>query len=324
MLTGDRQGYKRWDKAVVTGYESVRRLLHEHLLPSLERFAVLVSRLRGLSKFHVTNTTLGLSTQDLNRVLDTVSSLQLVAHHALITANSELHQFFAFSHWLHQEIDTQSSDGNASDNPEKDLNIDHLRTLEYIQGPMMQSQLSAFLSLDYEASVGTQRDLKAEGPSLFDLYTRQVTSKGSKYPLKYLPGFGALLDHLDGLCSVVFSQIGESQRRNVRIATPISLDKGVPSRTDLRMISEDKEASNKASVYVAVGPRLEQAVVHIYRVGLRIENGISTSEGIGCASIRLGSWHLKDIKFVDDTDVLLAMSNNSEFLVCGHQNATDS
>lgn len=318
-LRGEKQGYKRWDKAVVTGYESVRRLLHENLLPALERFSVLVSRLSGLSKFQVTNTTLGLSTQDLNHVLDTVSCLQLVAHHVLITTNVELHQFHAFSNWLHQEIDTQSGDAGPSGGAEMDLNIDHLRTLEYIQGAMMHSQLSVYLSIEVRAGGGAQRDLKAEGPSLFDLYKRQMNQEEMKDPSKQLPSFGALLDHLDDLCSIVFGQIGETQRRNVRIAVPISLGSGMPNRTDLRMVLEEPEKSSKASLYVAVGPRLQQAIVQVYLISFRIDNGMSTIEDTKCASLQLGGWHLKDIKFVDDKDMILAMSNDSKFQDARHK-----
>lgn len=258
----------------------------------------------------MTNTTLGLSTQELNNVLDTISCLQLVAHQVLLTTNVELHQFHAFSGWLHQEIDIQSSDATSSDSAEKDLNIDHVRTLEYIQGAMMQSQLSAFLDIEAGAQVDTKRDLKAEGPSLFDLYKRQTNKKDIKDPSKQLPGFDALLSHLDDLCSIVFGHIGETQRRNVRIASPISLGEGLPDRTDLKMIIEEPETLSKASLYVAVGPRLKRALVQIYRIVFRIDNGMSTIENTECASLRLGGWDLMDIKFVDDKDMILAMSSN--------------
>ena len=298
---------------MVTGYESVRRLIHEHLLPALERFTVLVSRLRGLSKFQVTNAMLGLSTQDLNNVLDTVSCLQLVAHHLLITTNAELQQFHAFSGWLHQEIDTQSGDASTSDGPEKDFNIDHLRVLEYIQGAMTQSRLIDFLTPIAEAELSTQWDLKAEGRSLFDLYKREMNQKDKRDPSKRLPGLEALLGHLDDLCSIVFTKIGETQKRNVRIASPISLGSGVPFRVDLRMVIEDHEKMDNVCLYVAVGPRLGQEVVQVYRIVFRIQSGMSMTEDIECASLRSSGWNIKDVKFVDDKDVMLAMSNNCKF-----------
>ena len=312
---------------MTAGYESVQRLIHEHLLPALERFTVLVSRLRGVSRFQVSNATLGLSTQDLNNVLDTVGCLQLLAHHLLITTNAELHQFHAFSSWLHYEIDAQSSDTNISDGPEKDPNIDHMRTLEYIQGAMTHSRLKSFLRPKAEDNLSTQWDLNAEGRSLFDLYKREINQKSRKDPSKQLPGLDALLGHLDSLCSIVFNQIGETQRRNVRFAPPISLGSGVTNRRDLRMIIEEPEKIEEVCLYVAIGSRLGEQVVQIYRIAFRNEHGMSTTKGIKCASIRTDGWIVNDIKFIDDEDIILAMSNNCKHPIIelreSYETATD-
>lgn len=297
----------------MSGYESVRRLIHEHLIPALERFTVLVSRLRGLSRFQVSNATLDLSTKDLNKILDTVSCLQLVGHHLLITTNAELQQFHAFSHWLHHEIDTQSSETSTADSPDKDPNIDHIRTLEYIQGAMVQSQLSDFLLNEWAAEESNWWDVNAEGRSIFDLYKREITQSKQKDSTQRLPGLESLLGHLDKLCSVVFTKIGETQKRNVRFASPTSLGSGVPEEMDLRMVIEEPERVDKVSLYIAVGPRLQQAMVRIYKISFQIEKGMSAVKGLEYASLRTNGWDVKDIKFVDDENVMLALSNRSEF-----------
>jgi anaphase-promoting complex subunit 4 len=74
------QGHKRWDKAVAGGYENIRRLTHENLLPALERSQVLISRLVGLSKFHKLSDVLGLDTPKLKGIVETLDCLQLLAH----------------------------------------------------------------------------------------------------------------------------------------------------------------------------------------------------------------------------------------------------
>ena len=298
---------------MTAGYESVQRLIHEHLLPALERFTVLVSRLRGLSRFQVSNTTLGLATQDLNNVLDTVGCLQLVAHHLLITTNTESHQFHAFSSWLHHEIDVQSSDTNTSEGPEKDPNIDHVRTLEYIQGAMMHSRLKNFLQPKADEDLGAQWDLNAEGRSLFDLYKREINQKDSKDSSKQLPGLDTLLGHLDSLCSIVFNKIGETQRRNVRFAPPIFLGSGISDRIDLRMIIEEPDEIEEVCLYVAIGPRLGKSLVQLYRIIFRSEHGMSTTKSIEGATVQTDGWTVNDIKFIDDEDVFMAMSNDCKY-----------
>lgn len=233
------QGHKRWEKATTTGYESVRRLAHENLLPALERFTVLVSRLRGLSRFQLSNTNLGLSTEEFDNVLDTVNCLQLMAHQILITSGSELRQFLAFSVWLRQEIDIQASDANVAESPEKDVNVDHASTLEYIQGAMKQSQLSGFFGLEARAKEKPLWDLAAEGRSLFELYKRGLQNPSREdFSASRLPTLDALMKHLDTQCNAIFNRIAETQRRSVRFGAPIYLQKSVPSCLDMRMLHE--------------------------------------------------------------------------------------
>jgi len=52
-LTPGRQGQKRWEKSSMNGYETLRRLVHENLLPTCERLIVLFCRLRGLARWCV-------------------------------------------------------------------------------------------------------------------------------------------------------------------------------------------------------------------------------------------------------------------------------
>ena len=220
----------------------MRRLTHENLLPALERFTVLVSRLRGLSKFQDSNAGFGLSTQALDSVLDTSSCLQLLAHHVLNTAAFELRQFSAFSAWLHHEIEIQSADGDpgaAHDASERDNNIDHRSTLEYIQGAMNRSRLFDLFNIGEPVEPKSQWDLAAEGRSLYELYKRELGSLNkASVPEKELPGLDALIVHLDQQCNAVFTGIAETQKRNVRFGPRISLGVGNPRYTDMKMVHE--------------------------------------------------------------------------------------
>ena len=211
-------------------------------MPALERFTVVVSRLRGLSKFQDSKGGFGLSTQELDDILDTSSCLQLVAHHILQTAASELRQFWAFSTWLHHEIEVQSADMDsttAQDTSERDGNIDHRNTLEYICGAMDQSRLFSLFDAAELAGQKPQWDLASEGRSLYDLYRRELDSLSNTNRMeKQLPGLDALITYLSGQCNAVFAGIAETQKRNVRFGPPVSLGIFVPHNTDMRMLLE--------------------------------------------------------------------------------------
>lgn len=183
--------------------------------------------------------TLGLSTQDLDQVIDTVNCLQLLAHHILIASGAELRQFLAFSAWLRREIDTQATDSSSQDSSDRDTDIDYTSTLDYIQGAMMQSRLYDFFDLQEAAEHVPQWDLDANGRSLFDLYRQELKSKSMETPTdKRLPCLDVLVKHLDNQCNSIFSRVAETQRRNVNFGSPIFLGSGIPKCMDARMLIE--------------------------------------------------------------------------------------
>ncbi|KAL9132465.1 MAG: hypothetical protein Q9175_006363 [Cornicularia normoerica] len=308
---GER-GHKRWEKATTTGYESVQRLAHENLLPALERFTVLVSRLRGLSRFQLSNANLGLSTQEFDNVLDTINCLQLMTHQILITSGSELRRFLAFSAWLRQEIDIQASDASVAEFAEKDINVDHASTLEYIQGAMMQSQLTSFFNLEVRGEEKPPWDLAAEGRSLFELYKRRFQNASREdSSASQLPTLDALMKYLDTQCNAIFNGIAETQRRSVRFGAPVYLQKGAPSCMDMRMLREHVEEKEEFVLYVVLGPVVHQREVRIYRIVLEIKNGMSSTKIMQGAVIKTAGWEVKDVKFVDDDELVLAVSAKS-------------
>lgn len=220
-------------------------MAHENLLPALERFGVLLSRLRGLSKFQDSNATLGLSTQELNNVLDTVNCVQLLAHSILLTAGTELRQFLAFSTWLRCEIETQSFDptsASAEEAAEKENHIDHAKVLDYIEGAMTESRLLRFFDVRTPNDIRSSWDLAADGTSLYDMYKREHQRSQQGYPPRSkLPGLQELSTHLRAQCELVFKRIAETQRRNVMFGTPVLLEEygsNAPRGKDVRMVVE--------------------------------------------------------------------------------------
>ena len=217
----------------------MRRLAHENLLPALEKLNVLVSRLRGLSRFQLSNANLGLSTVEFDNVLDTVNCLQLMAHQILITSGSELRQFLAFSAWLRDAIDIQASDASVAESAEKDIDVDYANTLDYIQGAMTQSQLFSFFNLESRAEEKNPWDLAAEGRSLFELYKQGLQNANTRdSSTRKLPTLNSLMKHLDTQCNAIFIRIAEMQRRSVRFGAPVYLQQGVPSCVDMTMFPE--------------------------------------------------------------------------------------
>ncbi|KAH0551523.1 hypothetical protein GP486_007262 [Trichoglossum hirsutum] len=234
------RGHKRWDKAVTTGYENIRRLTHQHLLPALERCDILVCRLQGLSKYQDSNTALGLSTQDLNYVRDVIRCLKVLAQIILNHAGVELAQFTAFSTWLRHEIDTHAADNGDSspdDSSDRDILIEHAKVIDYIRGAMTKSKLAEFFSPPSTDDMRDQWELRDEGPSLFDNLKKELDKRSVSASVdKRLPGIGSFCEYLARRCDIVFNQIAEAGRRNVLFGGPVRLMKGNESSiADMRV-----------------------------------------------------------------------------------------
>ncbi len=96
----------------------------------------------GVSVFNV-------SPEDLTRMLETLSSLRLLAHNVLLYAGEERRQFAAFSRWLRHEIDVHAMDptsASAEEIAERDAGVDYSLLLAYVRGALTQSSLEWFLN----------------------------------------------------------------------------------------------------------------------------------------------------------------------------------
>jgi anaphase-promoting complex subunit 4 len=233
------QGHRRWEKAVTAGYEALRRLTHECLLPALERCGVLLSRLLGLSKFQKLNHVLGLETRDLNECLDTVDCLNLLSHNVLIYSGRELREFAAFSKWLRHEIDLQSADSLSAtldELIEKSDALEYGQILAYIQGAMTRSSLQDFIQPPAEPE--PERWAPAgQDSSFYETYKRllQQQAQQSSKDRKGLPVLSNLTARLGSQCDKVFRRIAETQRRGILHRSPLVLasdcDSGVIDMT---------------------------------------------------------------------------------------------
>lgn len=256
-IVGER-GHKRWDKAVSSGYENVRRLTHECLLPALDRCEVVLSRLIGLSKFQKLSDVLGLETSDLNGIMETLDCLHLLAHHIIINTNEELGQFVSFSKWLRHEIDLQSAEPMSQtleDLLEKTDLMEYPQTLKYIQGALANSALRKFIQqlpmmgVPRPSAPPASTDADKWAPtghahdrSFYEMFKKllqqqqqsqehgQGSGSGSDGVVE-LPKLNDLTKRLGLQFEKVFGQIALTQRRGILHRSPLVLhedcDRGV-------------------------------------------------------------------------------------------------
>ncbi|KAJ5091262.1 Anaphase-promoting complex subunit 4 [Penicillium alfredii] len=328
-IVGER-GYKRWDKAVAGGYESIRRLTHECLLPALERSQVLLSRLVGLSKFHKLSGVLGLDTPKLNAIVETLDCLQLLSHRILSHANQELEQFCAFSRWLYHEIHVLNSEPlsqSLEELLEKRNLFDIPPTVKYITGALTKSALRSsirqlpMIGVAPPPPSATDKWLPdGHDQSFYDTFKsllqqqRQAQIEGGDGTSVDAPKLHDLTKRLGVQFDKVFGEIALTQRRGILHRSPLTLHSDCdPSLVDLMVCYEDAEEGQPCSLYVVTRSTTDKYLVYIYRVTLESINGVSSTHSTSLAVLSLQQGEVRQVQFVDDNTLVILWTNKAGF-----------
>lgn len=246
---GDLQGLKRWDKAVTSGLDNLRDLVHENMLPALERCMLILSRLNGLAKFHdlpdaQSANIIGFTSTHITKLTDIISCLSMVCNKVLLQATDEVEAFASFSAWLHFEIDELSSSDAADKDEltESEAMLDPGKVLVYVNQYLERSPLAVFFDeIAKEDRTKAWRHLE-KGPLILDILDNQFKKiEGEKPYLKAIPNVDFWFQYLMNQANMLFEGIAQSAKRGVNFAKPTKLDIGEGiSKYDMRMCAVRK------------------------------------------------------------------------------------
>jgi anaphase-promoting complex subunit 4 len=236
-------GHKRWDTTVTTSLATVIQLLHENLLPALDRCAVVISRLRGLAKYHEAGWIFNTPVTEFTALLEHLEKLRLLGHTALLYANDEKRSFQFFSKWLRYEIDFEATEPGGQSRAEmeaKDPGVDIGIVLDYIRYGLTKSDLESFLQPEDQLS-DAQRE--AEASSYQDTVKAiDLAKDGAAYKPEAIC-FDHVLRHFRAGCSKLFQQISQWQANN------ITMDCGIVLEGDLANEGESLDVFDMRMVY---------------------------------------------------------------------------
>ncbi|CAG7922612.1 unnamed protein product [Penicillium olsonii] len=326
-IVGER-GHKRWEKAVAGGYENIRRLTHECLLPALERGQVLLGRLVGLSKFHKLSDILGLDKTKLNAIVETLDCLHVLAHRILNHANEELDQFNAFARWLRHEIHILNSEPLSQTLEElqekRDL-FDVPPTVKYITGALTKSALRSFIRqlpmigvVPPPAPPAGQWLPDGHDRSFYDtfkslLQQQQVArEKGGDGTSIQSPKLNDLTKRMEMQFEKVFEEIALTQRRGILHHSPLTLHSDCDQQVfDLTVCYEDLEEGQPCTIYIATRSATSKHQVYFYRVVVDSVGGVSSTRSTSLATLDLGNGEIRQLQFVNDDTIMILWRNSN-------------
>ncbi|OBT60964.1 hypothetical protein VE03_09769 [Pseudogymnoascus sp. 23342-1-I1] len=311
------RGHKRWDKTLTTSLTTLVKLTHSHLLPALERAALLLSRLHGLASYHAPSTPLGFSATQIKALLDTLASLNLAATRILSTTVAEIEGWTAFGAWVRGEIDRLAAGESAAEGEEKEApGTPTRRILEYIQGSLTGSPLERFFTPLEGGRVEEHAEALGSATPLFEAMAKALNDPDASNPFHTaLPNIAALTAHLTTQAQAVSSGIADAEKRNVRFgeAVEIGVSKdvlGEEGRVDMKMCSTTTgssagEGEGEGVVYIATSA-LNSPSVSIQRVSLPKTEGKSGSAGV---KVDVGGL-VRDVAFLDEEILLLLIDGS--------------
>ncbi|KXH30890.1 anaphase-promoting complex component Cut20/Apc4 [Colletotrichum simmondsii] len=305
------RGHKRWDKAVTAGLENLRGLIHENLLPSLERCAIILSRLRGLAQFYDSRDDIGFSVAQVTRAMDIVSCLTMVGHKILLNVMDELDLFHAFSTWMRFQIDRFAAPNSASEElTEKEATMENSKVLVYVQRYLVESPMAIFLDEVATDDYSADWERAESGTSMLEELDTQLKrqEEGQAY-LKAFPNVGFLIDYLTARVNGVFKDIAEAQKRSVRFGQPTKIGLGQKiAKIDSTMCSERRDDEVDGLTFTALTEEGRDQEFFIFRTSIRIINGISSSVATTVAALSVDNGKIAEVKFMDRTTLVLLVN----------------
>lgn len=236
------QGHKRWDTTVTSSLTTLQALVHENLIPALDRMTTVFSRLRGVAMYHDTDWIFSNPATEFASLLETLKNMRLLAHTVLLYVADEKRQFAAFSRWLRFIIDFEATEPDSESRAEmekRDSGVDISLVLEYVRHGLQQSSLQPYLM---PAAMLEAEDTEKEMASYED--TKKaigVFEEGQKWRPEALC-LEHVLGHLSKGTTGLLRQVSKWQEKGIQMDSGIVLETSPDGKessiVDMRMLYE--------------------------------------------------------------------------------------
>ncbi|KAK7736209.1 hypothetical protein SLS53_007044 [Cytospora paraplurivora] len=313
------RGHKRWEKAVIPGLENLRNLIHQNMLPAIERCTLILSRLSGIARFHEEEDHIGFTNAEITRLVDILSAFNLVCHKVLLIVMEELELFRVFSSWLRITIDRVSSSSVSEEVMEKEALLDPSKVLRYIEKYLINSPMATYLAkVPQEVWDGDWERVQQSSSVLNDLDEQLRLEQTGKPYMQALPQMAFLVDFLTKKAGDVFNNIAEAEKRSVRFGQAVKLELVAPGRSapetftlvDMKMCSAPKFNGVDGITYTAIVSAENPLDIGIFETRIEIINGISSAPStafyVSASLDPHADGRVVDVKFMNE-EVVLAL-----------------
>ncbi|KAF2423806.1 hypothetical protein EJ08DRAFT_700920 [Tothia fuscella] len=314
------RGRQRWDERLTEAYSKIIAIAFQSLLPALDRCSIILSNLQGLAQYHEHSPVFNVPVESFTQILQIIRCMRLLTHQLLIHANREFRQFGIFMKWLKHEIDVQATDPNsasAEETAEKDPGVDYAQLLAYVQGPLEESKVDAFLKWGYDvATVGMDGEVAVYDDVKKAVDRFSMGESGSKVELLDLQG------HFEGWLNsnkVLVERITSHQRGSSFMNCGIVVEEGEVVARDVRMVFEglggkDGVRAKDMTTYCAFVKKGIDNEVHLHRIiHSDVFDSYQAIRSMEAAVLHFdNNISILDTKFIDDSHIMLLAKSSTD------------
>lgn len=210
---------------MIPGLENLRNLIHENMLPAIERCTLILSRLSGIARFHEEEDHVGFTNTEITRLVDILSALNLICHRVLLVTMEELELFRTFSSWVRVTIDRVSSTTVPDDLMEKEALLDPAKILRYIERYLVSSPMAIHFAKVSKDKWDEDWQYIQDSSGVLDELDQQLKLQNDGKPyMKGLAQMAFVVDLLTVKAEGVFKNIAEAEKRSVRFGQAVKLE----------------------------------------------------------------------------------------------------
>lgn len=309
---GER-GLKRWEKSVLGGLETMRRIVHECLLPAVERCQAVLSRLEGLSRFQKAAVVLGLDTNALKMPRDTLDCLNLLGHDLLKVVGKEVREFSAFLKWLRLETEVQGLEvgsERAEELREGSDAVEYRVVLDYVSGALRQSGILNYVRqtlTEKEPGISGSQSQTTDDSGFYEAYKKARNNLEVGCTMAKLDD---LVIRLKSQCAVAFERIAETLRKSILHSRLCGLSKECdPDVMDMRIVPSENDPDGLDVHVIAkrLGPK--PTIIHTRLQGNRLGSSIANIRQPETRLLSLpDAEEVRDVRFIDDVEFMVLVS----------------
>ncbi|KAK7203805.1 anaphase-promoting complex, cyclosome, subunit 4-domain-containing protein [Myxozyma melibiosi] len=292
---------KAWKKSAGTGYENIRKLVAESLIPACERAVVMLTRICGLAEWRERGTHLGLNVEAIENIISRLQEFMTAAHRLLWETNTEYDYFKNFVGWFKYMLDEMSSTEVPDEEVDTKIESTKVATFitEYLGAPTVKQFFSSYAEPVLAASKSQPIDSGTPDWAKNDSSGRKIFNQDFQ-PVE----LRTMIKDLDKLCVHAFTESANAMKKHAVFGSPLRIKDNCnlkKMQACTRVVAGEGDGSE---LFVAISFDVDAEAIMMIKVQILKHHNELTKPQIHASLLSCAGQRLQSMTFVDDEKMM--------------------